>query len=308
MTAATTNDWTTAVSVVVNRGVVRSIHATSVRRSSEGDHCHEIPVESSRSDMVTGYAEGTMHLYRLLPASTLRIGWDRVKRILGQRSWRTALSLLLAAACAAATVPAAAAGTAHLGDAPPMNQQATPKDIVDTAVGAGQFKTLVQAVQAAGLVDTLKGPGPFTVFAPTDEAFAKLPKATLDSLLANPSALRDVLTYHVVSGTVQAADVVKLSTAKTVQGGNISIAVSGSTVRLNGSVTVTQTDIKASNGVIHVIDTVLLPPSMQTATPAPAKTGNAGLGSAPRSSVWLVAGAAVAAGMGAAIARRATAR
>lgn len=153
--------------------------------------------------------------------------------------------------------------------------QAASRDIVDTAVGAGSFKTLVQAVQAAGLVDTLKGAGPFTVLAPTDAAFAKLPPATLQALLANPAQLRQVLTYHVVPGKAQAADVVKLSSAKTVQGENIAIAVSGGTVRLNGTSTVTQTDIQATNGVIHVIDTVLLPPSLQ-ATPAAPKAGTGG--------------------------------
>lgn len=183
---------------------------------------------------------------------------------------KVAPSLLITAAITAVAVPVSAAGRpGQSGDASAVQQAAT-KDIVDTAVGAGSFKTLVQAVQAASLVETLKGPGPFTLFAPTDEAFAKVPAATLQALLANPAALRDVLTYHVVAGKVQAADVVKLTSAKSVQGSNITIAVSGSTVKLNGSTTVTQTDIQATNGVIHVIDTVLLPPA-QTA-PAPAGT------------------------------------
>jgi uncharacterized surface protein with fasciclin (FAS1) repeats len=131
------------------------------------------------------------------------------------------------------------------------------KDIVDTAVSAGSFGTLVTAVQAAGLVEVLKGEGPFTVFAPTDEAFAKLPKGTIEALLADKEALTKVLTYHVVPGNVLAADVVKLHSAKTVQGQSISIDTS-SGVKVDDA-NVVQTDIIASNGVIHVIDSVILP-------------------------------------------------
>ena len=134
------------------------------------------------------------------------------------------------------------------------------KDIVDTAVAAGSFKTLAKALAAADLVDTLKGAGPFTVFAPTDEAFAKLPAGTLESLLKpeNKAQLRRILTYHVVSGKVMAADVVKLKSAKAVSGDAVSITVMGSGVTVNRS-KVVKTDIVASNGVIHVIDTVLIP-------------------------------------------------
>ena len=137
------------------------------------------------------------------------------------------------------------------------------KDIVDTAVGAGSFKTLAAALTAAGLVDTLKGKGPFTVFAPTDEAFAKLPKGTLEDLLKpeNKAKLVDILTYHVVPGTVKAAEVVKHSSVATVEGKNIMITVTGGKVLLNGASNVVTTDIVASNGVIHVIDAVLLPPA-----------------------------------------------
>lgn len=130
------------------------------------------------------------------------------------------------------------------------------QDIVDTAVKAGNFKTLVAAVQAAGLVDTLKGPGPFTVFAPTDEAFAKIPKATLDGLLKDKAALTKVLTYHVVPGKVMAKDV-KAGKVKTVQGQEITVATSGG-VMVDQS-KVIATDVNASNGVIHAIDTVLMP-------------------------------------------------
>jgi uncharacterized surface protein with fasciclin (FAS1) repeats len=131
-------------------------------------------------------------------------------------------------------------------------------DIVDTAVAAGAFSTLVKAVRAAGLVETLKGTGPFTVFAPTDEAFAKLPAGTLDAVLADKAKLAAILTYHVVPGKVMAADVVKLTSAKTVNGQTVKIAVDGGKVMVDGA-NVVKTDIAASNGVIHVIDAVLLP-------------------------------------------------
>jgi uncharacterized surface protein with fasciclin (FAS1) repeats len=130
------------------------------------------------------------------------------------------------------------------------------KDIVDTAVGAGNFKTLAAALTAAGLVDTLKGKGPFTVFAPTDEAFAKVPKAQLDALLADKAKLTAVLAYHVVPGTVMAKDV-KAGKVKTVQGAELTVATAGG-VTVDGA-KVTATDIVADNGVIHVIDTVVLP-------------------------------------------------
>ncbi len=134
------------------------------------------------------------------------------------------------------------------------------KDIVDTAVGAGQFKTLAAALQAAGLVETLKGKGPFTVFAPTDAAFAKLPAGTVETLLKpeNKAKLTAILTYHVVGGKVMAADVVKVKSAKTVQGGAVTVNAMGGKVMIDGANVVT-TDIAASNGVIHVIDTVLMP-------------------------------------------------
>jgi uncharacterized surface protein with fasciclin (FAS1) repeats len=131
------------------------------------------------------------------------------------------------------------------------------KDIVDVAVSAGSFNTLATALQAAGLVDTLKGSGPFTVFAPTDEAFAALPAGTLEALLADKEKLTAVLTYHVVSGKVTSSDVVKLDSATTVQGQSVKIAANDG-VRINNA-NVVKADIMASNGVIHVIDTVLLP-------------------------------------------------
>ena len=142
-----------------------------------------------------------------------------------------------------------------------VSAYAAEKDIVDTAVAAGQFKTLAAALGAAGLVDTLKGKGPFTVFAPTDAAFAKLPAGTVDMLLKpeNKAKLVAILTYHVVPGNVTAADVVKLKEAKTVNGAMVNIKVDGSNVMINGA-KVTAADIVASNGVIHVIDAVLMPP------------------------------------------------
>jgi uncharacterized surface protein with fasciclin (FAS1) repeats len=150
------------------------------------------------------------------------------------------------------TLKSIAAGLAIAGSA--LAVQA--KDIVDTAVAAGNFKTLATALQAAGLVDTLKGTGPFTVFAPTDEAFAKVPKAQLDALLKDKAALTKVLTYHVVPGKVMATDV-KAGKVKTVQGGELTVATAGG-VMVDGA-KVTATDIVADNGVIHVIDSVLLP-------------------------------------------------
>ncbi len=138
---------------------------------------------------------------------------------------------------------------------------ASGKDIVDTAVEAGQFNTLAAALTAAGLVDTLKGAGPFTVFAPTDEAPAKLPAGTVENLLKpeNKQQLTDILTYHVVAGKVMAADVAGLDEAKSVNGKMIDVEAAGGSVKVNGS-NVTTADVAASNGVIHIIDTVILPP------------------------------------------------
>jgi uncharacterized surface protein with fasciclin (FAS1) repeats len=160
---------------------------------------------------------------------------------------------MLKTLCAALVLFGATTLAARAEDAPK-------KDIVEVAVEAGKFKTLAAALKAAGLVDTLKGEGPFTVFAPTDEAFAKLPAGTVESLLKpeNKDKLVAVLTYHVVPGKVMAADVVKLTEAKTVQGGKVTIAVKDGKVKVDSANVVT-TDIKAKNGVIHVIDAVILP-------------------------------------------------
>jgi uncharacterized surface protein with fasciclin (FAS1) repeats len=157
-------------------------------------------------------------------------------------------------AAVAATVIGIAAGSA--------SAYAADKDIVRTAVAAGQFKMLAAALTAAGLVDTLKGPGPFTVFAPTDAAFAALPAGTVDTLLKpeNKVKLAAILTYHVVADKVMAADVVKLKEAKTVNGAMVAVKVDGGNVMINNA-KVTTADIEASNGAIHVIDTVLLPPA-----------------------------------------------
>jgi uncharacterized surface protein with fasciclin (FAS1) repeats len=143
-----------------------------------------------------------------------------------------------------------------------ISARAANPDIVDTAVAAGDFKTLAAALDAAGLVETLKGPGPFTVFAPTDEAFAKLPAGTVENLLKpeNKDQLIAILTYHVVPGTVMAADVVKLDEAKTVNGEMLTVTTDGGNVMINDA-KVTAADIPASNGVIHVIDRVILPPN-----------------------------------------------
>lgn len=139
-----------------------------------------------------------------------------------------------------------------------LSLSAQKKDIVTVAVEAESFKTLATALTEAGLVETLKGDGPFTVFAPTDEAFAKLPKGTLEGLLKDKEALKKVLLYHVVSGNVSSKDVVKLNKAKTVGGQDVMIKVKDGKVYINKSV-VTTADVQASNGVIHIIDTVLIP-------------------------------------------------
>ena len=140
------------------------------------------------------------------------------------------------------------------------------KDIVDTAIGAGNFETLVTAVKTAGLVDTLKGEGPYTVFAPTDEAFAKLPKDTIDSLLKpeNKKMLTEILTYHVIPGKVKAKKAAKLDSAKTVNGSEITINPKDESLMINNALVI-KADIKTSNGIIHVIDTVLIPDSKSTA-------------------------------------------
>jgi len=164
----------------------------------------------------------------------------------------------------ATTRPAVMHGQSESGRVVHSVAYATPgKDIVDTAVGAGTFKTLAAALGAAGLVETLKGDGPFTVFAPTDEAFAKLPAGTVESLLKpeNKGKLKEILLLHVVPGSVMAADVVKLSEAKTAGGKTVKIATDGGVQvgTATGLVNVVKTDIKAKNGVIHVIDGVILP-------------------------------------------------
>jgi uncharacterized surface protein with fasciclin (FAS1) repeats len=158
----------------------------------------------------------------------------------------------------AVAVAALGAATVTLAGANPAVAQS--KDIVDTAVAAGSFNTLATALKAADLVETLKGQGPFTVFAPTDAAFAKLPAGTLESLLKpeNKAQLRRILTYHVVPGKVMASDVVTLRSAAAVSGDTIAVAVSGAQVRVDNA-NVVKTDIVASNGVIHVIDAVILP-------------------------------------------------
>jgi uncharacterized surface protein with fasciclin (FAS1) repeats len=164
------------------------------------------------------------------------------------RFYRVSGKTALAAALLAFAVTAPARAGADESSLP---------DVVDTAVAAGNFKTLATALQAADLVKTLKGEGPFTVFAPTDEAFAKLPAGTLDALLKDKQRLAAVLTYHVVPGRVMAADVVKMTAAKTVQGGSLAIRADKG-VTVDGA-KVVKTDIQAGNGVIHVIDAVLMP-------------------------------------------------
>ena len=169
-----------------------------------------------------------------------------------------ALALVVSACSTTAATPAPAT-PAPATEAPSMAPAMG--DIVATATSAGSFKTLLTAATAAGLVDTLKGAGPFTVFAPTDEAFAALPAGTLDGLLKDPEALKKILLYHVVQGKVTADQVVDLTSADSVAGPAIKIAVEDGKVMLNDSATVVTPDVEASNGVIHVIDQVILPPA-----------------------------------------------
>jgi transforming growth factor-beta-induced protein len=164
------------------------------------------------------------------------------------RKW--SLILITAAVAAVAVLAPAASARPAAGEA----------DIVTTAVNAGQFTTLASLLQAAGLVETLKAGGPFTVLAPTDAAFAKVPKATLDALAADPAKLKAVLLYHVISGSVPSSEVVKLTSAKTLNGANVAIKVQDGSVIVNNA-RVVGPDVMASNGIIHVIDTVLLPPA-----------------------------------------------
>ena len=161
----------------------------------------------------------------------------------------------------ASTPSPAATIAATPSTAPSASAAAMAKDIVQTATEAGSFSTLLTAVEAAGLVETLQGEGPYTVFAPTDEAFAALPAGTLDGLLADKEALKKVLLYHVVSGAVSSEQVVGLTSADSVEGSPIAIAVKDGTVYLNDSAKVVTPDVMASNGVIHVIDQVILPPA-----------------------------------------------
>jgi len=172
-------------------------------------------------------------------------------------------TILLSVAALALVVSACSTTAATPAPATPAPATAAPAmgDIVDVATEAGSFKTLLTAATAAGLVDTLKGAGPFTVFAPTDEAFAALPAGTLDGLLKDPEALKQILLYHVVSGKVTADQVVGLTSADSVAGPAIKIAVKDGKVMLNDSATVVTTDVAASNGIIHVIDQVILPPA-----------------------------------------------
>ena len=180
------------------------------------------------------------------------------------------LAITIAACSAASSTPAASTPAAST-PSPAATAAATPStapssapmagDIVQTATEAGSFSTLLTAAEAAGLVETLQGEGPYTVFAPTDEAFAALPAGTLDGLLADTEALKKVLLYHVVSGAVSSDQVVGLTSADSVEGSPIAIAVKDGTVYLNDSAKVVTPDVMASNGVIHVIDQVILPPA-----------------------------------------------
>jgi len=179
----------------------------------------------------------------------------------------TAVAVLVLAACGDKSKDDAAMAkmdsTTTAAPTPTMAASPAPnasQDIIETAASAGMFTTLATALTAAGLVETLKGAGPFTVLAPTDEAFAKIPAADLQALLADKTKLTKVLTYHVISGDVPSSQISTMSNAKTLEGSEVSIKMVDGKVMLNGTSTVTSADVKASNGVIHVINTVLMPP------------------------------------------------
>ncbi len=178
----------------------------------------------------------------------------------GKHMIRRTLALAAVVALAACSGEKTEDVAAKMDSAAPAMEAPAPKDIIETAVAAGTFNTLAQALTAAGLIETLKGPGPFTVLAPTDEAFAKIPAKDLEALLADKAALTKVLTYHVISGNVPASTVTTLTEATSLEGSKIMIKVVDGKVTLNGVSDVTATDIGASNGVIHVINTVLMPP------------------------------------------------
>jgi len=176
---------------------------------------------------------------------------------------KTRYIILMVVALMVVPLVIAACGTSDEAASPSPSPTMAAKDIVDTAVEAGSFTTLVSAVQAAGLEETLRGEGPYTVFAPTDDAFAAVPQETMDALLADPTgALADVLTYHVVPGKVMSTDLSDGMMVETVNGESLKITVNADGTVMVGDATVTTADIETSNGVIHVIDTVLVPPSM----------------------------------------------
>ena len=176
---------------------------------------------------------------------------------------KTRYIILMVVALMVVPLVIAACGTSDEAASPSPSPTMAAKDIVDTAVEAGSFTKLVSAVQAAGLEETLRGEGPYTVFAPTDDAFAAVPQETMDALLADPTgALADVLTYHVVPGKVMSTDLSDGMMVETVNGESLKITVNADGTVMVGDATVTTADIETSNGVIHVIDTVLVPPSM----------------------------------------------
>jgi uncharacterized surface protein with fasciclin (FAS1) repeats len=191
-----------------------------------------------------------------------------MKRLSNVTLFALLIASMVLSACAPAATPASTSQPTATKLPPPAptavppTQKPMPKDIVDTAIADGRFTTLVTAVKAAGLVDTLKGAGPFTVFAPTDDAFAKLPAGTVEGLLKDIPTLKNILLYHVLSGKVMAADVLKLDgkmVDTALAGSQIKISIKDGKVYLNDTVQVIITDIETSNGVIHVIDAVLLP-------------------------------------------------
>jgi uncharacterized surface protein with fasciclin (FAS1) repeats len=199
-----------------------------------------------------------MRRMRLIPAALLSVGALALAACGSDDTESTATTEASAETTAA---PEETTEETEATETTEAGEEAETADIVDTAIAAGDFTTLAALLTEAGLVETLKGEGPFTVFAPTDDAFAKVDAETLAALQADPELLASVLTYHVVSGAVPAADVAT-GAVPTVQGESLDVVVEGGTVTINGTSTVTATDVMASNGIIHVIDTVLIPPTV----------------------------------------------
>ena len=258
----------TAIAAGQFKTLVKAVQAAGLAETLSGDGPFTVfaPTDEAFAKLPDGALEGLLKnpealksvlLYHVVPGKVMAADVAKLKTAktaLGQPvKIDTSNGVRVENANVLKTDIVASNGVIHVIDTVIMPKN----DIIEAARAAGSFKTLLTAIEAAGLTDTLRGDGPFTVFAPTDEAFAKLPKGTLDALLKDKAKLTSILTYHVVPGKVMAADVVKLTEAKTVQGQSVKIATVGGVMVDNAKVI--KTDVPATNGVIHVIDTVIIP-------------------------------------------------